>query len=66
MPNKSDKNAAKQIGKAIAERALAANIPAVHFQKPKGKPFHGKLRCLIESMREAGMKFNYSTLAGTK
>ena len=36
----------------------------MHFQKPRGKRFHGKLKLLIDNMRDAGMKFNYSTMAG--
>lgn len=62
LVNRSDKAAAAHVGRTLAERAKAASIPAVHFVKPKNKPFHGKLRVLIESVRDAGMKFNYGTM----
>ena len=35
LTNLSDKRASAHVGKIIAERAQAAAIPAVHFQKPK-------------------------------
>ena len=63
LTNLSDKHASAQIGRTIAERAKAAQIPAVHYGKPRGKRFHGKLKALIDNMREAGMTFNYSTIA---
>ena len=63
LPNRSDKNAAALVGRTIAARAKSADIPAVHFVKPKGKRFHGKMKALIDNMREAGLPLNYSTLA---
>ena len=58
LTNLADKHAASVIGRTIAARAMAADIPAVHFVKPKGKRFHGKLKVLIDTMREAGMPLN--------
>ena len=58
LQNKSDKNAAAAVGKAIAERAKSKEIDAVFFSKPKGKRFHGKLKALIDNMREAGLPLN--------
>ena len=63
LPNRSDKNAAAAVGRAIAARAKSASIDAVHFEKPRGKRFHGKLKALIDNMREAGLPLNFSTLA---
>ena len=63
LPNRSDKNAAALVGRTIAARAKSADIPAVHFVKPKGKRFHGKMKALIDNMREAGLPLNHSTSA---
>jgi len=60
LPNRSDKNAAAAVGRAIAARAKSASIDAVHFEKPRGKRFHGKLKALIDNMREAGLPLNFT------
>ena len=66
LPNKADRHAASAVGAAVAARALAAQIPSVHWEKPKGKRFHGKLAALIHSMREAGLPLGYSTTAAAR
>ena len=48
--------AAKLIGKAIAERAKAAGIERVVFDRG-GYKYHGRVQALAESAREAGLKF---------
>ncbi len=48
--------AAKIIGKAIAERALAAGIAQVAFDRG-GYKYHGRIQALAEAAREAGLKF---------
>lgn len=48
--------AAKRIGKAIAERALAKGISAVVFDRG-GYLYHGRVKSLAESARETGLKF---------
>jgi large subunit ribosomal protein L18 len=66
LQNRSDKRAAAVVGRAIAARAKSADVPAVHFAKPRGaqrKRFHGKLKALIDAMREAGLPLNFATLA---
>jgi ribosomal protein L18 len=45
-------------GKVIAEQAKAANITAVHWEKPHGKKFAGKLEALINTIRREGIAFN--------
>ena len=43
LQNRSDKRAAAVVGRAIAARAKSADVPAVHFAKPRGaqrKRFH--------------------------
>jgi len=52
----SDIEAAKTIGKLIAERAKKANIEAVVFDRG-AYLFHGRVKALAESAREAGLKF---------
>ncbi len=48
--------AAKVIGKAIAERARAAGIAQVAFDRG-GYKYHGRIQALAEAAREAGLKF---------
>src|SRR5207302_437126 len=48
--------AAKLIGKAIAERAKAAGIERVVFDRG-GYKYHGRVQALAEAAREAGLKF---------
>lgn len=46
--------AASKVGKAIAERALAAGVSNVVFDRG-GYVFHGRIKALIEATREAGL-----------
>ena len=48
--------AAKVVGKAIAERARAAGLELVVFDRG-GYKYHGRVQALAESAREAGLKF---------
>jgi large subunit ribosomal protein L18 len=47
---------AKVIGKVIAERAQQKGIKSVVFDRA-GFPYHGVIRALADSSREAGLKF---------
>jgi large subunit ribosomal protein L18 len=49
-------NAAKYIGKLIAERAKAKGIEAVAFDR-SGFKYHGRIKALADSARENGLKF---------
>ena len=51
-----NQEAAKAVGKLIAERALAQGISAVVFDRG-GHVFHGRVKALAEAAREAGLKF---------
>jgi large subunit ribosomal protein L18 len=48
--------AAKEIGRAIAERAKERGIKRVVFDRG-GYIYHGRVRSLAEAAREAGLEF---------
>jgi large subunit ribosomal protein L18 len=48
--------AAKVIGKAVAERAKAAGVIKVVFDRG-GYKYHGRVKALADAAREAGLKF---------
>jgi large subunit ribosomal protein L18 len=52
----ADMDAAKAVGKLIAERALAAGVTAVVFDRG-GYLFHGRVKALADAAREAGLQF---------
>jgi large subunit ribosomal protein L18 len=47
---------AKAVGKLIAEKATAAGISAVAFDR-NGYLYHGRIKSLADGAREAGLKF---------
>lgn len=51
-----NQEAAKAVGKLIAERALANGITQVVFDRG-GHVYHGRIKVLAEAAREAGLKF---------
>ena len=51
-----NKEAAKKVGKLIAERAAQKNITEVVFDRG-GYIFHGRVKELAEGAREGGLKF---------
>ena len=48
--------AAKLVGTRVAEKAKAAGIESVAFDRA-GYRFHGRVKALAEAAREAGLKF---------
>jgi len=48
--------AAAKVGKAIAERASAAGVSEVVFDRG-GYRYHGRVKALAEAAREGGLKF---------
>jgi large subunit ribosomal protein L18 len=48
--------AAKVVGRTIAERAKAAGITRVAFDR-SGFMYHGRIKALAEAAREAGLEF---------
>jgi large subunit ribosomal protein L18 len=51
-----NKAAAQAVGKAIAERALAAGVKQVAFDRG-GCQYHGRVEALAVAAREAGLDF---------
>jgi large subunit ribosomal protein L18 len=49
-------SAATAVGQTIAERAKAAGVEAVAFDRA-GFKFHGRVKALADAAREAGLKF---------
>jgi len=54
--SRANVDAAKIIGKKIAEAAIAKNISNVVLDRA-GYKYHGKVKALAEAAREAGLKF---------
>ena len=54
--NGSTVEAAKAVGTAIAEKAKAAGVTQVAFDR-SGFQFHGRIKALAEAAREAGLQF---------
>jgi large subunit ribosomal protein L18 len=52
----SNKEAARKVGKLIAERAVAKGIEEVVFDRG-GYIYHGRVKELAEGAREGGLKF---------
>jgi large subunit ribosomal protein L18 len=52
----ADKNAAAAVGKLVAERALAAGVTAVVFDRGMYL-YHGRVKALAEAAREGGLAF---------
>jgi len=54
--NGGNLDAAKKVGKAIAERGKAAGITLVAFDRG-GRMYHGRVKALADAAREGGLKF---------
>lgn len=52
----SNVDAAKEVGKLIAKRALEAGIKSVAFDR-SGFKYHGRIKALADAAREAGLEF---------
>ena len=56
LKSTSNKDAAKVVGKAVAEKAVAAGVSDVAFDR-SGYRYHGRVAELADAAREAGLKF---------
>lgn len=56
LKSTSNKDAAKAVGKAIAEKAVAAGVSDVAFDR-SGYRYHGRIAELADAAREGGLKF---------
>jgi len=56
LSSTSNKDAAKAVGKAVAERAVAAGVSDVAFDR-SGYRYHGRVAELADAARECGLKF---------
>ena len=56
VPNGGNTAAAALIGKRIAEKAKAAGVEKVAFDRA-GFAYHGRVKALAEAAREAGLQF---------
>jgi large subunit ribosomal protein L18 len=55
VKNTGNIDAASAVGKAIAEKALAAGVSSVAFDR-SGFKYHGRVKALADAAREAGLK----------
>lgn len=56
LPKGGNVAAAKAVGERVAQRALAAGVEAIAFDR-SGYRYHGRVQALAEAAREAGLKF---------
>ncbi len=52
----ADANAAAEVGKVLAQRALAAGVTQVVFDRG-GYIYHGRVKALADAARESGLSF---------
>ena len=56
LKNGRNSDAAAKVGKAIAEKARAAGIEKVAFDR-SGYRYHGRVKALADAAREGGLQF---------
>jgi len=56
LKSKKNKDAAAKVGRIIAEKAQAAGIQKVAFDR-SGYRYHGRIKALADAAREAGLEF---------
>jgi large subunit ribosomal protein L18 len=56
LKNTGNIEAAALVGKFIAEKAIAAGVTEVAFDR-SGFKYHGRVKALADAAREAGLKF---------
>ena len=56
LKHTGNKDAAAKVGQLIAERAKAAGVESVAFDR-SGFKFHGRIKALADAAREGGLQF---------
>lgn len=56
LKNGGNVEAAKRVGKAIADKAVAAGLKAVAFDRG-GRRYHGRIKALADAARKGGLSF---------
>jgi large subunit ribosomal protein L18 len=56
LKNGANKDAAKAVGKLVAERAIKAGVKEVVFDRG-AYMYHGRVKALAEAAREGGLSF---------
>jgi large subunit ribosomal protein L18 len=56
LKNTGNIKAAAEVGKFIAQKAIAAGVTDVAFDR-SGFKYHGRVKALADAAREAGLKF---------
>lgn len=56
LKNGANKDAAVEVGKLVAERAVKAGVKQVVFDRG-GYMFHGRVKALADAAREGGLSF---------
>lgn len=56
LSSRTNTEAAIKVGRTVAERAKAAGIDVVAFDR-SGYRFHGRVKALADAAREAGLQF---------
>ncbi|KAL5566002.1 hypothetical protein UlMin_029166 [Ulmus minor] len=56
MESTRDVAAAAKIGKILAERLLLNNIAAVTIHLKREQKYHGKVKAVVDSVRQTGVK----------
>lgn len=56
VKNTGNIQAAAEVGKFVAQKAIAAGITEVAFDR-SGFKYHGRVKALADAAREAGLKF---------
>ena len=56
LKNTGNISAAAEVGKFIAQKAIAAGVSEVAFDR-SGFKYHGRVKALADAAREAGLKF---------
>ncbi len=56
MKNRSNKAAAAELGKLLAQKAVKAGIKTVVFDR-NGFKYHGRVKAFADAARENGLEF---------